>query len=179
MRRHGPPVSHTSHPNVTPLIDVMLCLIIFFMLVARIGVNTGADESIVIPATVLGSKIEDMGNTLLLNVRPGIGGDDRPQVSGLIGAVGKPPAVQEIKLVDPNTGRRQLADVLKYYRYGTDLKPGGVGSAGDNDEFKVILRVERDLAFRQLQPVLEATTEAGVPGVAYETATVTEGAPAA
>ena len=179
MKRHIPE-SHTAHPNVTPLIDIVMCLIIFFMLVARIGVNTGADESIVIPATVLGSKIEDMGNTLLLNVRPGIGANDQPQVSGLIGGQGgEQPAVQEIKVVDPNTGRRQLADVLKFYRYGTDLKPGGDGPAADNDEFKVILRVEEGLPFRQLQPVLEANTEAGVPGIAYETATVTEAAPAA
>ena len=38
--------------NVTPLIDVVMCLIIFFMLVAKIGVDTGADQRISIPASL-------------------------------------------------------------------------------------------------------------------------------
>lgn len=179
MRRHGPPDNHAAHPNVTPLIDVMLVLIIFFMLVTRIGVNTGADADIQIPATVLGSDIEDMGNTLLLNVRPPVGGVDQPQVSGLIIQPGAEPAMQELKLLDPVTGKRQLTEVLRFYRYGRDLKPGGDGDATDNDQFKVILRVEQDLSYRYLQPLLEANTEAGVTGVAYETATVDELVPRA
>ena len=57
--------------NVTPLIDIVMCLIIFFMLVAKIGVTTGADSTIVPPETILGDKIEDIGNSLTLNVRGG------------------------------------------------------------------------------------------------------------
>ena len=41
MRRHKMPDAHADHPNVTPLIDVVMCLFIFYMLVAKIGVNTG------------------------------------------------------------------------------------------------------------------------------------------
>src|SRR3954468_10900100 len=63
MRKHGMPESHSAHPNVTPLIDIVMCLIIFFMLVAKIGVTSGADPAIVPPSTLLGAKIEDMGNT--------------------------------------------------------------------------------------------------------------------
>jgi len=40
--------------NVTPLIDIVMCLIIFFMLVAKIGVDTGADRRITIPASLQG-----------------------------------------------------------------------------------------------------------------------------
>jgi biopolymer transport protein ExbD len=32
------PAAHATHPNVTPLIDIVMCLIIFYMLVAKIGV---------------------------------------------------------------------------------------------------------------------------------------------
>jgi hypothetical protein len=46
-----------------------MCLIIFFMLVAKIGVTSGADPNIKPPSTFLGAKIEDMGNTITLNVR--------------------------------------------------------------------------------------------------------------
>ncbi len=57
-----------SGVNVTPLIDIVMCLIIFFMLVAKIGVDTGADRNIDIPTSILGTDIKDMGNTLVLNV---------------------------------------------------------------------------------------------------------------
>src|SRR6201747_2616456 len=71
MKKRHIPESHTAHPNVTPLIDIVMCLIIFFMLVAKIGVTTGADATIQPPETILGSKIEDIGNALTLNVRGG------------------------------------------------------------------------------------------------------------
>ena len=70
MSKRHIPESHTAHPNVTPLIDIIMCLIIFFMLVAKIGVDTGA-QKIDIPTTILGTKIKDMGNTLVLNIPDG------------------------------------------------------------------------------------------------------------
>ena len=41
MRRHHLPESHGTHPNVTPLIDVVMCLIVFFMLVAMVAQARG------------------------------------------------------------------------------------------------------------------------------------------
>src|SRR5688500_1721338 len=69
MKKHSMPEMKESGVNVTPLIDIVMCLIIFFMLVAKIGITTGADPAIVPPSTLLGSKIKDMGNTITLNVR--------------------------------------------------------------------------------------------------------------
>ena len=65
-KKKGMPHAHGSEVNVTPLIDVVMCLIIFFMLVAKIGVNTGA-KAMDLPFSYLGKKIDDMGNTLTLN----------------------------------------------------------------------------------------------------------------
>src|SRR4051812_13718774 len=67
MKKRHMPESHAAHPNVTPLIDVVMCLIIFFMLVAKIGVTTGA-VPMDLPQTVLGKKIEELKGTLTLNV---------------------------------------------------------------------------------------------------------------
>src|SRR5271154_1619279 len=63
MRDHG--------VNVTPLIDIIMCMIVFFMLVAKIGIDTGADKTITLPASFVGTDIKDMGNTLTLNVTQG------------------------------------------------------------------------------------------------------------
>ena len=167
-RRRGMPESHATHPNVTPLIDVVMCLIIFFMLVAKIGVDTGADRKMTIPATIKGREIEDMGNTLTLNVRenPGL---DQPIVTALIKG-----ELRELKLVDTTTGVRQLLVELQRVRYGNDLKAGGSFQNADNPEFKIILRGEEDMPYRFLEPVLLTCAEAGVRNVNFNTRKVGE-----
>ncbi len=69
MKKSAMPEMKEGGVNVTPLIDIVMCLIIFFMLVAKIGVTSGADPKIKPPSTLMGGKIEDMGNTITLNVR--------------------------------------------------------------------------------------------------------------
>src|SRR5438045_3935816 len=133
MRRHGLPESHAAHPNVTPLIDVVMCLIIFFMLVAKIGVSTGADAKIDIPVSILGADLKDPGNALTLNVRAGP--TDQPLVTALVDSRSKDP--QELKLIEPG-GRRPLYEVLKRLRDG-DPKHG----IKANPEFKVIIRDDK------------------------------------
>src|ERR1700749_2554224 len=68
-RLRGMPAVHGNEVNVTPLIDVVMCLIIFFMLVAKIGITTGA-KPMDLPYSYLGKKIDDLGNTLTLNLLP-------------------------------------------------------------------------------------------------------------
>src|SRR5215216_1476559 len=65
--KHAMPEMKEGSVNVTPLIDVVMCLIIFFMLVAKIGVSTGA-EKMELPETVRGKKIEELGDSLVINV---------------------------------------------------------------------------------------------------------------
>ena len=56
MRRYHIPDSHGNHPNVTPLIDIVMCLIIFFMLVAKIG-QDGHDRG----AKIIATAFADIG----------------------------------------------------------------------------------------------------------------------
>ena len=59
MAKHSMPEMKEGGVNVTPLIDVVMCLIIFFMLVAKIGVSTGATP-MALPTTIMGKKIEEL-----------------------------------------------------------------------------------------------------------------------
>src|SRR5215207_5498515 len=127
MKMHRMPDIKEGGVNVTPLIDVVMCLIIFYMLIAKIGVDTGADPNINIPASLQGVNIQDMGNTLTLNVQAGP--LDAPMVTALVGNV-----VQEVKIIDPVTGQKQLLNTLQKYRFGSDLKSGGGGASEDNPE---------------------------------------------
>ena len=159
MRRRGIPAAHNSHPNVTPLIDIVMCLIIFFMLVAKIGVSTGADQKIKIPATIRGTEIKDMGNTLTLNVQPGP--LNQPFITALV-----KDDVRELKLVDPTNGVRQLFVELSHIRNGRD---GKLGTKDDNIDFKVIIRGAEDMPYSILEPVLKTCAEAQVKNVNFNT----------
>jgi biopolymer transport protein ExbD len=163
MRRHGMPDIRESGVNVTPLIDVVMCLIIFFMLVAKIGVDTGADTKIDIPTSILGTDIKDMGNTLVLNVVNGPTGvaDPQPIVTALVKG-----QMQELKLRDFFNGKLQdqLLNTLKLYRQGD---PALKMTA--NPDFKVVIRGDRSLTFRFLAPVLMDCNLAHVKSFAFNT----------
>src|SRR4051812_33419780 len=150
MRGHKMPDAHSSHPNVTPLIDIVMCLIIFYMLVAKIGVNTGQDKKVELPVSLQGVKIKDMGNTVTLNVQKPIAGDEplittqEPVTAQLI----------DIKIIDGT--KRPLAAFLKLLK-------------GQNSEFKVIIRGDQDLEYRFMEPVLLTCVEAAVKNVNFAT----------
>src|SRR4051812_31371187 len=135
MRAHRMPDMKEGGVNVTPLIDIVMCLIIFFMLVAKIGVDTGADNKIAIPESIRGLDIKDMGNTLTLNVQQGQ--MDQPLVTALVPDPSNKNinARQELKIVDPTTNKHPLLDTLKYFRFG-DKKT----NRPENPEFSVIIR---------------------------------------
>jgi len=156
-RRHLPP-SHGNHPNVTPLIDIVMCLIVFFMLVAKIGVNTGADASIVIPATRLGTELKDPGQALILNVsdpdpkNPGVA--EFPLVTALVDASGSKP--EAIQLVDRATNIRPLLEVLKRIKQ-------------EKPDLKIIIRGDAEMGYKYLEPVLITCVEAKVKNVNFNT----------
>lgn len=167
MRRHRMPSVREGNVNVTPLIDVVMCLIIFFMLVAKIGVTTGAEAHIKIPESQLGRDIKDIGieSALVLNVREVAG---LPMITGMIeadGSASRTGAPVELKLYDPVTNRRPLTDALRRLRMG-DPRLG----LRENPEFKVIIRGDKDISYRTLDPVLLACMEANVKNVTFNTA---------
>jgi biopolymer transport protein ExbD len=166
MKMHRMPDIKEGGVNVTPLIDVVMCLIIFYMLIAKIGVDTGANPNINIPASLQGVNIQDMGNTLTLNVVAGP--LDQPMVTALVGDV-----VAEVKLVD-GTGQKPLLNTLKQWRFGTDLSQGGKGAAEDNPEFKVIIRGDENMGYKYLEPVLITCAEARVKNVNFNTRKIVE-----
>jgi biopolymer transport protein ExbD len=161
MRRRPLPESHGNHPNVTPLIDIVMCLIIFFMLVAKIGVSTGADPTIEIPASVLGQELKDPGQALTLNVRPGVG--DEPMVTALVEGTTNQP--QEIKLSDPATHHRPLLETLQKIKAGPDGKP----NTADDKDLKIIIRGDKEMGYKYLEPVLITCMEAKVKNVNFNT----------
>jgi biopolymer transport protein ExbD len=153
--KHKMPASHSSHPNVTPLIDIVMCLIIFYMLVAKIGVNTGAAKELNLPVSFQGIKLTDLGNTITLNVmKPPAG--DQPVVSTLLPGKGTVENIPVIDLSRTDVGRKPLENQLKVWKK-------------QNPEFKVIIRADENLDYRFLEPVLLAAGAAQVKSVNFAT----------
>src|ERR1700722_14727005 len=118
MRRRPLPQANEIGVNVTPLIDIVMCLIIFFMLVAKIGVDTGGDREITVPASFLGVDLKDLGNTLTLNVAKGpniAGGVAQPLITCL-----QRGQREEIKIRSDAGGQADypLYDLLKHFKDG-------------------------------------------------------------
>src|ERR1700678_2464720 len=118
MRTHSMPEMKEGGVNVTPLIDIVMCLIIFFMLVAKIGVTRGVDKSIKLPDSI-GERIKDMGQTLTLNIKHIEGHSDRdhpdgPIVTALIGNK------DEELLVYKKGDEKYLKTVLKQFKGAHD-----------------------------------------------------------
>jgi biopolymer transport protein ExbD len=147
MKRRPMPKASEMYPNLTPLIDVVMCLIIFFMLAAKMGVNRGEDRTINLPQSPRGTELPSLSNTITLNVlRPETG--DLPVVTTLNQNTDQliMLSVQEVE------GRKPLTEWIK-------------GAKGDNPEFKVIIRADENLDYRFLQPVLVCAAEAQVKSI--------------
>jgi biopolymer transport protein ExbD len=141
-KKKGMPHVHGSEVNVTPLIDVIMCLIIFFMLVAKIGVTKG-EEPMSLPVVYLHKTIQDLGNTLTLNLCPV--GDD----------------VQVVALVDSD--RRELPisiDVGGVTRFPLQETLVQM-KARYREQFKVIVRADGNLPFTSVRKVLIECANAG------------------
>jgi biopolymer transport protein ExbD len=160
-KKKGMPAVHGGECNVTPLIDIIMCLIIFFMLVAKIGVVSGA-EKIEPPETLLGTQIKDIGNTLILNVREvpvqRPGESPEPLVTALLDQ--KDTAPKEIKISNRDGAGKVVDKPLERV-----LK----AAKKNNKEFKIIILAEQGLPYGELEHVLITCAMAGVTEINFKT----------
>ena len=155
MKRRATPLPGQA-VNITPLSDIMLSLLIFFMLVSKKGVETGADPELELPIAVLGVTQEEFDDEraatsfLVVNVRsssiPG-----NPRVYGKYILSGDP---WEFTVRDPQSD----ADTLQ--RFITEFK-------NDRDDFQVQIHAGSTTPFFDIEAVLKAVVGADVAGVKY------------
>jgi len=150
MKKHKMPDMKEGGVNVTPLIDIVMCLIIFFMLVAKIGVTRGVDTAIKLPDAD-GARIADMGQTLTLNMHHIDSGFKGPQVTALLN-----PGSRDVTDFNfEKNGEKSLPALLRIFKK-------------THEKGSVILRGDQSLVFGELEKVLMAVAEAGITDTAYE-----------
>lgn len=146
MSKHKMPEMKEGGVNVTPLIDIVMCLIIFFMLVAKIGVTRGVDAHINLPKGN-GLPIKEMGQTMTLNIRHLNG--HVPLITALVGMKDV-----QLSLDDQKVTPYLQGELTKFKAL--------------NPKASVILRGDDDLSFEELAPVLMEIAAAGITDTAYE-----------
>lgn len=66
MRRRRPSTNGTGHPNLTPMIDVVMCLIVFYLLVGQLASNQRSD--LTLPRSATGDEAQH-AQAAFVNVR--------------------------------------------------------------------------------------------------------------
>lgn len=144
--------THPDHAfeaiNVTPMIDVVMCLIIFFLLVGKLATDRSA--ALRLPESRQG-ETEKAADVLVVSVTrnpSGVGGavPDSPRTSGPGAWPALVPAVliEDRAMPDPGALERLVRTRLAE-------RPAAV----------VQVRAERDLQYGAVQPVLSALARAG------------------
>jgi biopolymer transport protein ExbD len=147
MRIRKPHMPTGPGVNITPLSDIMLSLLIFFMLVSRAGVDTGADLEMVLPevsaATEEELTQESAANTIVLNLYAGVTGGEVTEIRTL-----PPLATEPVMLtISPNVD---------------ELQPYLARQIAANPDLSVVLRADQGTEYRYLEPVLKAAAAAKV-----------------
>lgn len=141
---------HDEHVNVTPLIDVVMCLIIFFMLVGQLAKDEGNDKVIVPKATQTPQELAgDVSGKLVLNVVP------RDRIAG------QPinPGVEPEVIVRGGVHLDKMNDLTAYLRK----------EKRDTPNIMIVVRADQELAYDWIAPVLVACAQADIKSVHFST----------
>lgn len=158
MAKHHMPESHANHPNVVPMIDIIMCLIIFYMLIAKIGVKTGEDESITIPnLNLIGKELKARNNTLLVNVR------QSNRITQIKPFVADAPQAEEITFTPGSNP--DFTQWLQALVSGKDKK---FGTSDDNKDLKLIIRGDNFMPYSALQDVLIPASAANISSLNFQ-----------
>src|SRR5271154_857000 len=143
MRRRGIEPMPDEHVNVTPLIDVMMCLIIFFLVCGRLAAQESHDK-VVIPRAELGQQLPEQRDRLLINVVPKDA--NHPNSS-----------------VEPDVYIR--GELLSLNELTIRLRK----EKNETPDVKVIIRADKDIAYEWIAPVLTACAQADIKSVNFST----------
>jgi len=144
---------HDEHVNVTPLIDVVMCLIVFFMMVSKLV----KDEMVemVIPRASVGFEMEDQIGRLTINVVPP---KDKDEMGNEIpkNMRGLPTVKIHGQEMITGDGWKSLTARLRQERK-------------ENPDLKVILRADESQEYDWIGPVLVACAQADIKDVNFAT----------
>ncbi len=147
MSRRGITPMQSEHVNVTPLIDVVMCLIIFFLLVGHIAKKAEV-KGVRIPSTKHGKDLVGKSGQLIINLVP------RPPL--VVGQQRSPKVVI--------WGERVSYDLLpgKLREYVNDYKR-------THTVVKLVIRADKSIQYKYIAPVLIDCASVGISSIHFMT----------
>ena len=134
-----------EHVNVTPLIDVVMCLIIFFLLVGQMAKNE-AEGNISIPNARTPQEMVDAEGRLIINVEAETDPHNPEGKSGVV----PPIVIVRGHKVEMNT----LTDVLR-------------GEKSHDSSLRIALRADSVISYEYIYPVLMSCAQAKIGSVNF------------
>jgi biopolymer transport protein ExbD len=142
--------------NVTPLIDVVMCLIIFFLIVGKLAANEKA--RIQLPTTSIG-QVAERQDAVTVSISRDL--DPAGKVSSSITVDGQL-AKDGPDLIRLLTTRLEAQSRINARQTRGDAQPISRG--------KVTIRADKDIPYQAVEPVLTACSQLGINKVDYATA---------
>lgn len=146
-----PPKPVGMHLNLAPMVDVMMCLIIFFLLASKL-VNA-AHKPLELPYAVAAKEVErsELGARVVINVRPKGGG-----------AVGEADFV-----VNGWDGREITERLLQPTEIEGYLAAAAKQAAGTKETLSCVIRADREVTYKNVETVLVACGKAKITNIVF------------
>jgi biopolymer transport protein ExbD len=146
--------------NVTPLIDVVMCLVIFFLIVGKMAADASAVR---LPESGVG-RAEVATQAVVIAIAPAVAGANQGGID--LGGVRARVWVDGSQA----TGLNELRAMLRERGARVLGATGQAGNEGDGSgaslaDLPVHIRADRELAFAAVEPILRICAELGITGV--------------
>lgn len=134
-----PPATTRLTLNLAPMVDVMMCLLIFFMLATKMVEQENSPIDLPAASVAKDAEKQALGNRFVVNIRD----------AALHGGIGAVYLLREEVV--------PLADVLDRLETEYRLDP----------EVNCVIRADKDLAYRHVQVVMTGCARVGVRNITF------------
>ena len=157
-KRRGLAPQHDEHVNVTPLIDIVMCLIIFFMICGKL---VQADVApIEVPKAKKAQELQDQKDRLFLNLVP----DYTEKVKEQAKSNPRVYMIAENKLE-----LKPLVQIhgktIPFEELPTVLRE----AKKDNPDMRLLIRADRDLHYKWISPLIVSCAKADIRSIHFAT----------
>jgi biopolymer transport protein ExbD len=156
-KRRGLEPGHDEHVNVTPLIDIVMCLIIFFMICGKL-VQDEVNAGITVPKARNAEQI-DQNNRLVINIMPVLNPKPAAGVELDKQVVGAKYMVRNKEIDKDEKGETDPRAMTEFLRREKALNP----------DLRLLIRADRNMPYPFISPVIVSCAQADIKSMHFAT----------
>ncbi len=149
-----PPKPVSMELNLAPMVDVMMCLIIFFMLASELV--DAENRELKLPWAVSAREVEkkDLGRRVVINIRPS---ENNPEEADFV-----------VSMTTFREGKLKLIErSMSITDLNNHLAKNAVEAAADNEELRCVIRADEEVLYRHVEVVLRAAGLAKIAKIVF------------